>query len=538
MARQYGNSLKRRIAAVASLLFLLGIGLITFFVTRILHDDMREMLFKQQLTTVSYIAQDINGKIKLRLDSLQRVALKIPPEYLSQPKQLQDWLEQRHAIHLMFPTGMMVIPPDGGPTIAEAPRLASRPKSFADRDWFIKASTTRQPAISKPLIARATNEASVVIAVPILDSHGKLQAILAGVTPLATPGFLDLIQSSKLGKNGRYQVISPEHDVYVLTSDANPAVSRLPKAGIDESIDLARTGKRGVFIARSDGAEDELIAIAEVPTSNWLLLARQSRDEAFEPVSHSVRNSLLITTLLGIPLLAVLFSALSHLLMPFAKLAEQLREMTDGTRLMEPVSASVMDEVADVANSFNGLQRRILEQEKRLADLAHHDPLTGLPNRLKIIDRLESELLRIRRSGAGLALLFLDLDRFKPVNDDYGHQVGDHLLRQIAQRLQACVRDVDTVARLGGDEFLILLSDSEAPLEAAERVAQHCIDALSIEVRVGDLRLTVGVSIGIVVTMGKDAAGVTAAQLSSFADIAMYRAKSAGRGRYAVYTPD
>lgn len=536
MGQHFGKSLKRRIAAVAALLFLLGIGLITFFVTRILHADMREMLFKQQLTTVSYIAQDINGKLRLRLDSLQRIALNLPQEYLSQPEQLQYWLEQRYSIHFMFPTGLMVIPADGGPTLAEAPRLITRPKFFTDRDWFINVSKTLKPAISKPLIARATNEPSVVIAVPILNTQGKLQAILAGVAPLATPGFLDLIQSSKPGKNGRYQLISPEHHLYVLTSDANPAVSPLPEAGNDEAIDLATSGKRGVVIARSDGQEDELVAMAEVPLANWLLLARQSRDEAFEPVTHSIRNSLLITVLLGVPLIALLLAALNRLLQPFAKLAEQLREMADGARPMEPVSANAMDEVADVANSFNSLQHRLLEQEKRLADLAHHDALTGLPNRLTIIDRLESELLRIRRSGAGLALLFLDLDGFKPVNDQHGHHVGDQLLTQIARRLQACVRDVDTVARLGGDEFLILLSDSESPLEAAERVAQHCIEALSIEIRIGELRLTIGTSIGIVVTQGKDAAGVSATQLSSFADIAMYRAKSAGRGQYAIYT--
>lgn len=537
MTPRFGKSLKRRIAAVAGLLFLVGITLIIFFVTRILHDDMREMLFKQQLTTVSHIAKDIDGKLKLRVDSLQRVAVNLPQEHLAQPALLQRWLEQRYSIHFMFPTGLMVIPADGGATLAEAPRLATRPKSFADRDWFIGTSTTLKPIISKPLIARATNEASVVIAVPILNRQGQLQAVLAGVTPLATPGFLDLIQPSRLGKNGRYQLISPQHHLYVLSSDANPPVSALPAAGQDGIIDLALSGKRGVLIARGDGAEDELLAMAEVPLANWLLLARQSRHEAFEPVTHSIRNSLLITFLLGIPLIAVLFAALSQLLQPFANLAEQLREMADGSRAMEPVNANAMDEVADVANSFNGLQRRLLVQEKRLADLAHHDPLTGLPNRLTIIDRLESELLRIRRSGAGLALLFLDLDNFKPVNDEHGHQVGDLLLIQIAQRLQACVRDVDTVARLGGDEFLILLSDSESPLEAAERVAQHCIEALSGEIRIDELRLKVGVSIGIVVTMGKDATGVSAAQLSSFADSAMYRAKSAGRGRYAIYSP-
>jgi diguanylate cyclase (GGDEF)-like protein len=245
---------------------------------------------------------------------------------------------------------------------------------------------------------------------------------------------------------------------------------------------------------------------------------------------------LLITILLSLPMLAALMEALRRLLQPFAQLAAQLHDMAEGLRPMQPVSSSTTDEVADVAESFNRLQSKLQEQEQRLIDMAHHDNLTGLPNRLTIMDRLENELLRFQRSAQGLALLFLDLDGFKPVNDHYGHQVGDLLLQQIAQRLSACVRDVDTVARLGGDEFLILLSVTEMPLEAAERVAQECINALRSPVCIGDLFIQVGISIGIATTDSRVAHPVTAMQLVSEADVAMYEAKAAGKNRYAIHS--
>jgi diguanylate cyclase (GGDEF)-like protein len=536
MQPRTGSSLKNRIALVVGLLFLVGIGLINLFVSHVLHDDMQDMVSKQQLAAANYIARDIDGKIKLRLDSLQRVAVNVPPGIVANPAALQNWLEDRRAIHTLFPTGLMIIPPDGGPTLAETPRLKTRPKSFVDRDWFIGVKTTGQAFVSRPLITRATGEPALVIAVPLFNPQGVLMGVLAGITPLATPGFLDLIIGSRPGQRGEYQLVSPAHRLFALASDTEQAITPLPEKGLDPVLDLAMSGVRGIRMARNANNEEELAAVVEIPLAGWFLLARQPSVDAFAPVSNTLRNALLITFFLAIPLLALLLAALSRLLQPFAHLAEQLHAMAEGERPMRPLSVATTDEVADVAESFNRLQSKLQEQERRLIEMAHHDNLTGLPNRLTIMDRLENELLRFQRHAQGLALLFLDLDGFKPVNDEFGHQVGDLLLCQIGQRLLACVRDVDTVARLGGDEFLIMLSATEAPLEAAERVAHECIKALQMPIRIGDQLVQVGVSIGIATTDSRASDPVTAGQLVSNADVAMYQAKASGRNCYAIYS--
>lgn len=533
----FGSSLKTRIAAVVALLSVAGIGLITLFVTRILHGEMQEMVSKQQQTAATYIARDIDGKLTLRLESLKRVALNMPPALFSHPPAMQSWLEDRKAIRTLFPTGLMVIPPDGGPTIGDTPHLATRPNSFIDREWFIRATTTRQPAISKPLITRATGEPALVIAIPVIASDGQLLGVLAGVTPLATPGFLDLIIGAHPGRRGTYQLVAPQYRLFALASALDDAITPLPPEGDDLIIDQLLAGLRGTRTIRNANGHDELTTLVDIPAAGWVLLARQPTDEAFEPVWNTVRNTTLIAFLLAFPIIVILFAALNRLLQPLTRLAEEIHDMAEGTRPMQPVDTGSNDEVADVANSFNRLQRQLLEQEHRLADMAHKDTLTGLPNRLLINDRLANELLRIARSGHGLALLFLDLDGFKPVNDRYGHQVGDLLLIEIAHRLRNCVREADTVARLGGDEFLILLGDTERPQEAAERAAGDCIRALAEPIHIEDFEITIGVSIGIAVCAGEDAAAISAGQLVSFADIAMYQAKADGRNRYVLYTP-
>lgn len=172
--------------------------------------------------------------------------------------------------------------------------------------------------------------------------------------------------------------------------------------------------------------------------------------------------------------------------------------------------------------------------EERIHHLAHYDLLTDLPNRVLLQDRLQTALDRMRRGGKQLAVLFLDLDRFKNVNDSLGHPVGDRLLQVVAHRLNAVVRDQDTVARLGGDEFLLILEDMHDPQHAGV-VARKILETLSEPVRVEQHDIYIGASIGISVFPGD---GTDADALIKNADTAMYRAKEVGRNNYQFYTPE
>ncbi|MEW6646462.1 MAG: EAL domain-containing protein [Pseudomonadota bacterium] len=172
--------------------------------------------------------------------------------------------------------------------------------------------------------------------------------------------------------------------------------------------------------------------------------------------------------------------------------------------------------------------------EERINHLAHFDLLTDLPNRVLLQDRLQNALERMRRSGQPLAVLFLDLDRFKNVNDSLGHPVGDRLLQVVAHRLNAVVRDQDTVARLGGDEFLLILEDLHDPQHAGV-VARKILERLSEPARVDQHDLYIGASIGISIFPND---GTDSDVLIKNADTAMYRAKEMGRNNYQFYTPE
>jgi diguanylate cyclase (GGDEF)-like protein len=172
--------------------------------------------------------------------------------------------------------------------------------------------------------------------------------------------------------------------------------------------------------------------------------------------------------------------------------------------------------------------------QQRLNYLARYDPLTGLINRTLFTDRLEGAVARARRDGSVVALLFLDLDGFKEVNDRLGHPVGDALLRQAAERLVACVRESDTVARLGGDEFTVILEGGHR-VEDAGQVATKILQSLAVPYRVGSEEIVITSSMGIA-SFPID--GETTEDLLKGADIAMYSAKDAGRNTYQFFTSE
>lgn len=178
-----------------------------------------------------------------------------------------------------------------------------------------------------------------------------------------------------------------------------------------------------------------------------------------------------------------------------------------------------------------------ISEKKKSEDViwkqANFDELTGLPNRHRVRDRLDQIIRKSHRTGLPLALLLLDLDRFKEVNDTLGHEMGDCLLKEAAQRMSSCVRETDTVGRLGGDEFVILISELDG-IDSVGRVANNILEKLSSPYRLGDDMAYISASIGITLYPG-DADDI--ATLFKNADQAMYAAKEQGRNRFSYFTP-
>ncbi|WP_346797093.1 EAL domain-containing protein [Halomonas sp. Bachu 37] len=196
------------------------------------------------------------------------------------------------------------------------------------------------------------------------------------------------------------------------------------------------------------------------------------------------------------------------------------------------------DEITHYVATLSDItQRKAAEQE--IHQLAFYDALTGLPNRRLLIDRLEASLKDTRRDSQYTAVMFIDLDNFKTINDSLGHYLGDALLQAVAQRLDDIVRDSDTVARLGGDEFVVMLhelgNDSEHAVRHAESIASKLLVALSQPIRVHEHTLQVSGSIGITLFGFGE---VSVSDILQQADLAMYQAKASGRNALRFFDPE
>lgn len=225
-----------------------------------------------------------------------------------------------------------------------------------------------------------------------------------------------------------------------------------------------------------------------------------------------------------------LFTCVSKKIAPLSSV-ENIRFHSNGQRVMLETSCVPIVNRRGEFDGYRGIDYNL--QEKKRMRWGSHDPLTGLSNRMLLTEHFKRELSFASRNKKKLAVLFLDLDRFKEINDTFGHSMGDNILQGVSDRLKKCLRGCDTISRFGGDEFVLLLSQIELPEDAA-KLANKIIEILKepFNFDKGDIFITTSIGIAMYPDDGKDAQA-----LLTYADIAMYRAKEDGKNTYKLYTP-
>lgn len=320
----------------------------------------------------------------------------------------------------------------------------------------------------------------------VRDQHGRVVAALAGMARLNMPGFLDRLQPARLSTNSSILLASPTDQLFVSASDTAMVLQATPAPGTNLLHDKAMAGYRGTGTTINAENMEQLSAIVSVPSAGWFVVAQIPTSDVFQLIHTLTRRVFWKgTPIIVLVMIAALLLLLPRILRPLKDSANLMREMADGKRKLAPLPIPRQDEVGNLVAGFNYLVLRLREKEaalksseKRLEFIAHHDALTGLHTRSLLENRMQQEFSRAKRRGANFAVLFCDLDNFKPVNDQFRHAAGDAVLLQVAERCSAGRRQTDTVARIGGDEFIILLNDLKNPRQSARIVAQQLLEQI------------------------------------------------------------
>lgn len=514
---------------VTLLVILAGAMIRTLIASHLIEATVHEYINTQQLAATRYAAQEIDAQLLKRKNLLLKLADEFPVPLIQRPQVLETWLASRHIQTPIFSMGLVYIPSDGQGALADFPPVEGRRQiNFSDRDWFLAARDQGDFSIGKPVMGLLVYEPVMHMAAPIKNETGQVIGVLMGATQLSMYGFLDLIGRGDYGKPSDFSLISPKDQIVVVDSLRDISLRPLPLPGVSPLYDRAATGWRGSGTSTNSFGTAQWETYVSVPTADWVLVGRVSASQILSVFDKSM------AVLTWLNLAAILITAsfvawlIWVLLKPLKKMTRKVHLMAAGEIPLQKLSVVREDEVGSLILSFNQLVEELLETQDRLKHLAHHDALTQLPNRRLFVEDLTYSCALTLRQSSALALLFIDLDGFKLINDQHGHAVGDLLLMQVADRLNEGVRKSDRVARLGGDEFAVVLMDCKGR-ENLVALADKWIARLSKPYSVSGHELRIGASIGIGVFPDH---AWDADTLVAKADAAMYEAKRSGANTY------
>ena len=495
-----------------------------------IREEVGRDLTEVSLQMIDRLDRDMAGRAAYLqvLGSLQALR---QPDDPTQIRELLDRLQEEIPsvawIGFTDPKGTVLASSNG---ILEGVSLAQRPVYIRGyKELFI--GDVHEAVLLAKLLPNPSGEPMkfVDISLPVYGPDNKLAGVLATHLSWSWADEVrqSLVEPIQQRRNVEFLILSSDHTVLLG-----------PKAMIGQKLDLPALQRpldeAGQWAVQQwPNGEHYLTGFApsqgyqDYPGLGWIVVARQALDEAYAP-ARAIGESIVLW---GIGL-ALLFAAIGWLLTgyftrPLRRIAEAADRLSAGQIAVIPDLDSP-HEIAVLSHSIRHLVESLTHQQNALGlmeNRAYSDPLTGLANRAA----LEKFLLLAKAREGCLALLYLDLDGFKPVNDSLGHAAGDQLLKHVSVRLRGCLRDGDLVARLGGDEFVMVLRvPQDEALEQAQHVAGRVLHGLQQPVRIDGQEVRIGCSIGGALWPLDHA---TLDGTLELADQALYRAKQAGRNR-------
>jgi len=490
--------------------------------TRLIRDNTQ----KQQFAMTELIARSIDGKLGTNLATIAQIAGEISTDI----EQAQAFLDERSGLINIFDNGIFLLGPDY--TLkAEVPRFAARRNTRGAplRAFLETVKKNDFPDISNPYVSSSTEAPAIALAATVNDRDGRLLGFLVGSIDLDKDYFVEEIMGYKIGKKGYVYLFNTERTI-ILHPDKKRIMKRDVPPGVNELFDQAIQGFEGSGETVNSRGVPQIASFKRLKTVDWILASAYPQDEAYASI-RSQRSYLLgaaaLATLVSIALVWFLTRTITAGLASFTAQVRRIREHPEEGREIRIDSSG---EVNLLADAFNGLMGELGETHRQLEELTRTDPLTGLYNRRHLELEAPPLLTLAKRENAASAVLMVDVDHFKRVNDSYGHEAGDAVLVHIGVILRKAVRPYDLVVRHGGEEFLVLLPliTTEAALEVAERIRRTVQDTPICAA--GEALSVTTVSIGVYVAgeMGDLPDAVARA------DEALYEAKRNGRNRICL----
>ncbi|MGZ5790404.1 MAG: bifunctional diguanylate cyclase/phosphodiesterase, partial [Burkholderiaceae bacterium] len=513
------------------LLTVAGMSIFVTHVTSVLQADVKKLLEDQLTTTANYVAADIDSKIKLRLDILQKLGQSFPSAALSNQVLTQQFIEQQQFATTLFPGGVGVISPNGK-IIAEAGLVipGRRGGTIPNIDIYMKAMAGCKTVVSSPMIGPYSHRAVFALAAPVCSHSGAILGVVMGVIPLSDADVFGQLEKAGSVQDSYLLVVS-RHDRRIVAADNKNRILET----VDDKTPLTyrRINEKfeGAGIAVNPHGIEVLTVSRNLRRADWYVVAAVPTKVAFAPIANLKLQIVVAAALLTFFAFVILFLLLKRLLAPLDAAGLAMRRMTDGSEPLATLPIQRRDEIGQLIRNFNKLvvERKVVEE--KIDFIAHHDALTGLPNRLLIQKRFNDAAEYAKEHELRVGMLFLDLDNFKTINDSLGHVSGDELLKSVGKILESCVRSVDTVGRLGGDEYLIVLRD--VPDSAAINMVLNKIqEKFSNPIVIDGRELLTSVSVGVAV-YPED--GNDFASLYKKTDTAMYQAKEAGKNTHCFF---
>ena len=291
-------------------------------------------------------------------------------------------------------------------------------------------------------------------------------------------------------------------------------------------------GFEGWLEGKSKRGVRALITYKHLRTTDWIMGAVYPVDEAFAPLIGLRTDALLASALVALVAGSIGWLAVLRLLRPLGALRRHVAGIAAGSDDISVFDVQRRDEFGELSRAFFALSQQRRQVARTLLAMTRTDPLTGIANRRMFDEVLPAALERASRNGQQMALVSLDIDRFKQINDTHGHGVGDQVLVEFAARLRAAIRATDSVARMAGDEFAVIFEHLAGPAhDEAALLADKILSSVRVPFVFDTLELDITTSIGIALC---GSAGASAAEMMEASDLALYQAKHAGRDGYAI----